>query len=108
MSEFTDTLLQDIFVGAIVMFPNPRTDICYDYGVVSCIDETRFTVETLTRDSIMTLEAPIPLIQDFMSAYKFIEIHPEIMRNNHKKAPRDWKQFLLSRSLELIHVKAGS
>jgi len=102
MSKFQNLLLQDIFPGAIVLFQNPKfRGACYDYGVISSISETVFTVEVLTNESIILLETPKSIIQTFTSAFEFIIINPGIILDSQLKVPHAWKQFLLDRSLAL-------
>jgi hypothetical protein len=110
MSNFSDILLQDVFVGAIVMVPSASYPTCYDYGVVSEMENLVFKVEMIPYDIIICNPGIDEILdnmieESFVTSYNFFVVLPEILQHSYKKVPHDWKEFLLTRSLELLRRK---
>lgn len=110
-TPFFDVLNQELFVGAIVVFPSEVTRNYYDYGVVTDIGQFAFTVATISAEAAILPDKTPPVefeSRHFMSAIDrgFLVIHPEILRHCNAVNPRCWKKLILSYSLEKIHLKS--
>lgn len=110
-SPFYDVLHQELFPGAIVIFPSAITRNYYDYGVVESVHQFSFNVSVISAEQTILPDRMPPVefsLESFTSALDrgILVIHPDILRHSNHINPRYWKKLILNHSLGKIHPKA--
>lgn len=106
MTKFFDVLGQELFHGAIIIFPETRN--YYNYGVVRKIGQFGLIVDVIeSRTTVLPDSEKVTFAEYIFTSVSdrgVLVIHPELMRHSNRVSPRQWKKQLIDLSHSLIRM----